>query len=189
MSYPFGIDISSWQSYPDRQLWMDISALTRHPEPVQFVFCRATHGMYADKAHAYYTRELDRFNIPNGSYAYMLPAHSARLQTDLFLQIAAPNEHRRHVIDMEAAQGLSRTRITDFLLEVLEIMGAHGVTRWCTPVHCGSEIICRCQGFQARTTGWRSTSRTALRVHLNFTERSAPFGVDRAQVRIPPVWG
>lgn len=122
MSYPFGIDISSWQSYPDRQLWMDISALTRHPEPVQFVFCRATHGMYADKAHAYYTRELDRFGIPNGSYAYMLPANSARLQTDLFLQIAPPKEHRRHVIDMEAAQGLSRTRITDFLLEVLEIM-------------------------------------------------------------------
>lgn len=122
MTYPFGVDLSKWQSKPESGLYMDMSKLLGHDDPVSFVFIRASHGMYKDPVHAFYADELDRLNIPNGSYHYASPAYSARLQVDHFLSIAPPKEGRRWVLDLEAHQGLSKARITDWTLEFIELM-------------------------------------------------------------------
>lgn len=122
MTYPFGVDLSKWQSKPESGLYMDMSKLLGHDDPVCFVFIRASHGMYKDTVHAFYADELDRLNIPNGSYHYASPAYSARLQVDHFLSIAPPKEGRRWTLDLEAHQGLSKARITDWTLEFIELM-------------------------------------------------------------------
>jgi len=122
MHYPFGVDLSKWQSKPESGLYMNMSKLLGHDDPVSFVFIRASHGMYKDPVHAFYAAELNRLNIPNGSYHYASPAYSARLQVDHFLSIAPPKEGRRWVLDLEAHQGLSKARITDWTLEFIELM-------------------------------------------------------------------
>lgn len=122
MTNPFGVDLSQWQSKPKDGLYMDMSKLKGHTEPVSFVFIRASYGMYKDPTHDYYAGELKRLRIPYGSYHYALPSYSSRLQVDHFLSIAPPKEGRRWVLDLEAHQGLSKARITDWTLEFIELM-------------------------------------------------------------------
>jgi len=112
MTYPFGIDVSSYQKAVD---W-----LKARTEGVKFAFVKATEGAsWVDPYFARNWSELRRLQIPHGAY------HFYRAQQDIsqiwkFLEIVKPEADELLVIDIENNGGLSRVELTTNLAADVE---------------------------------------------------------------------
>jgi len=120
--YAFGIDLSKYQcSHGNDSKLVDFDAIAAHSEKVSFIFARASLSYgYVDPRYAYYKAESARIGVPFGSYHYCYPAAPYASQMATFLGVVRPDEHTRLALDLENAQGMTRTQITNWTISALE---------------------------------------------------------------------
>ena len=117
MTYPFGIDISRYQYSADGTQKPDFDKMN---EVCDFVAVRAGISWgYADPWFKYSWEHIDK---PRLAYHVIYPGEWASKQVDHFLSIVKPEATDRLVLDMELDHGYSKARITDTLLECLELI-------------------------------------------------------------------
>ena len=117
MTYPFGIDVSSYQKRMDWQRAISTGAT--------FAFVKATEGAdWADPTFAYNWRELRRLGIPHGAYHYFRPKEDALLQAQEFVDIVDPEAGELMVLDVENSGGLDRVMLTRCVIVALETIYA-----------------------------------------------------------------
>lgn len=115
MTYPLGIDISSWQTSSDGKQKPDFGIIN---QKCTFIAIRAGISWgYTDRWFSSYWEQTE---IPRMAYHVVYPGEVAVRQMDHFLGIVRPTEHDRLVLDMELDHGYSKARITQTLLECLE---------------------------------------------------------------------
>ena len=117
MTYPFGVDISSYQYSQDGKTKPNFDLIN---EKCDFVAVRAGISWgYTDRFFAYSWQHLD---VPRLAYHVIYPGEWALKQVDHFLSIVQPEASDRLVLDMELDHGYSKARITDTLLECVELL-------------------------------------------------------------------
>lgn len=113
MTYPLGIDVSSYQRTMDWQRAIATGAA--------FAFVKASEGTgYVDPYFAQNWAELRRLGIPHGAYHYFRPKEDALLQAQEFVDIVDPADNERLVLDVENNGGLDRNTLTKCVLTALE---------------------------------------------------------------------
>jgi len=113
MTYPLGIDVSSYQRTMD---W-----LKARTTGAKFAFVKATEGStWVDPTFAFNWSELRRLGIPHGAYHYFRPKENALLQAQEFVDIVDPQGGERLVLDVENSGGLDRNTLTKCVLTALE---------------------------------------------------------------------
>lgn len=116
MTYPLGLDVSSYQRTMDWQRAISTGA--------RFAFCKATEGAsWVDPQFAANWSELRRLGLPHGAYHFFRPAQSLS-QIELFVETVKPEAHERLVLDVENNGGLSRADLTRKVVEAVEIIYA-----------------------------------------------------------------
>jgi GH25 family lysozyme M1 (1,4-beta-N-acetylmuramidase) len=116
MTYPLGIDVSSYQRTMDWQRAIDTGA--------KFAFCKASEGAsWVDPTFAYNWQELRRRGIPHGAYHFFRPAQSVK-QVERFVELVQPEQGELLVLDVENNGGLSRADLTRKVVEAVEIIYA-----------------------------------------------------------------
>lgn len=114
MTYPLGIDVSSYQRTMDWQRAIDTGA--------KFAFCKASEGAsWVDPTFAYNWQELRRLGLPHGAYHFFRPAQ-ALSQIELFVDTVQPEEGERLVLDAENNGWLDKYAMTLRLKDALEIV-------------------------------------------------------------------
>jgi GH25 family lysozyme M1 (1,4-beta-N-acetylmuramidase) len=116
MTYPLGIDVSSYQRTMDWQRAIDTGA--------KFAFCKASEGAsWVDPMFAFNWSELRRLQIPHGAYHFFRPAQSVK-QVERFVELVQPEQGELLVLDVENNGGLSRADLTRKVVEAVEIIYA-----------------------------------------------------------------
>jgi len=116
-SNALGIDISRYQGV------MDFDKLAARAEPVSFIAIKASEGdNWTDAQFARNWEESKRIGLHRLAYHFMRFGDNAQKQMSLFLGMVQPEENDRLVLDVEAADGWSRTHITTTLRVCLNIL-------------------------------------------------------------------
>lgn len=127
MAFPFGIDLSKFQTSQDGKLKVDFGKMLAAPEPPTFVAGRAGVSWgYEDPQFGFYFAELEKHKLPRLAYHVIYFTQSSLAQMDHLFRIlekAKVNHvHDRIVLDLEVAGGQPRDRITTVALEAMDII-------------------------------------------------------------------
>jgi len=117
MTLPFGIDISKHNYSQDGKQKPNFDTINA---TCDFVAVRAGISWgYIDPWFAYSWAHITK---PRLAYHVIYPGEIASKQADHFLNIVRPEANDRLVLDMELDHGYSKARITDTLLECVELL-------------------------------------------------------------------
>jgi len=117
MTLPFGIDISKYQYSQDGSQKPNFDLMNA---TCDFVAVRA--GISWGYIDPWFRYSWDHIDKPRLAYHVIYPGEWASKQVDHFLSIVKPEATDRLVLDMELDHGYSKARITDTLLECLELI-------------------------------------------------------------------
>ena len=113
MTYPFGIDVSSYQKNMDWSKAMATGA--------RFAFVKATEGNRVDPYFSLNWRELHKLKLPCGAYHFFRPRENL-IQIHNFVQEVINQGDGQLVLDLEDTGGLNRNAMTDLVNEALELI-------------------------------------------------------------------
>jgi GH25 family lysozyme M1 (1,4-beta-N-acetylmuramidase) len=114
MTYPLGLDVSSYQRTMDWQRAIDTGA--------KFAFVKATEGTsIIDPQFAYNWSELRRLGVPHGAYHFFRPAQPL-WQVTQFIDEVDPQQNEMIVLDIENSGGKSRSELTSLVNEAVDMV-------------------------------------------------------------------
>lgn len=120
--YPFGIDLSRYNTSMDRRVGVDFDVIRVHEPRVSFIAMRsgASWG-YQDPCFAHYLTEAQRIGVACLAYHVIYPGQSAQAQVSNLLRIANDYlDQVRLVLDLELDFGLAKRTIMQTVLGCLE---------------------------------------------------------------------
>lgn len=169
-SLPYGIDISRYQYSADGKQKPNFTIINRM---CSFVAVRA--GISWSYIDPWFNYSWANIVKPKIAYHVMYPNDPANRQMDNFLNIVDPKENERLCLDLELDHGASKAKITQTLLNCLNIL--YDATGRYPIIYSRSEWVNRCLNVSAlpENLDWWLAQYSKQNPNPQFTpERPAP---------------